>query len=443
MGAASNAAGAGFVDAPTDEQIITAEFIKDRLIVYFERSTWELAYTGNEQLPFIWNRLNTELGSQSTFSTVPFDKEVLTIGNTGVHACNGSNVQRIDQIIPDEVFDFDVKNNNSVRIAGIRDYKPEMVYWAIPFDNATGTQIFPNKVLVYNYRNPSWAYNDDTFTAFGYFEQSSDVTWQSLNITWAQNNDTWESNVIEAEEIQILAGNQEGFVMILDAEETSRNAASLQITNLTNNGATINLVVINHNLAIGDWVAVENSGMTNFDVNYATKNGIYQVIAVIDKDNITIALNQGQIVTGTYRGGGTLARVSNTQMQSKQWNPYDKEDRNVYLHKIDFAVQKTAAGQITVDYFPSSTTVSMLQSGTGAIMGTGILETTPYNPINYPLEQQQTRLWHPLYFQTDGECIQLNIYLSDGQIADPNIAWDDLEIEAFLLFTERTTDRLQ
>ena len=43
----------------TDEQIISCEFIKDRLIVFFERSTWELAYTGNEVLPFIWQKINT------------------------------------------------------------------------------------------------------------------------------------------------------------------------------------------------------------------------------------------------------------------------------------------------------------------------------------------------------------------------------------------------
>jgi len=444
----SNAAGAGFIDASTDEQIISAEFIKDRLIVYFERSTWELSYTGNEQLPFIWNKLNTELGSQSTFSTVPFDKAVLTIGNTGVHSCNGSNVERIDQIIPDEIFNFVIKNNNAVRIAGVRDYRAEMVYWAVPYDDKASTQTFPNRILVYNYRTPSWSYNDDTFTAFGYFEQSSDVTWQSLTMTWAENNDTWESNVTPAQQIQILAGNQEGFVVIIDPTETSTNSQSLQITNLTNNGATINLNVINHNLSAsnpssdGDWVAVYNSGMTNFDVNYLTKMGIYPVVSVIDANNITIQLKAGQVVSGTYNGGGTLARVSNIQMQSKQWNPYDKEDRNVYLQRIDFAVQKTTSGQITVDYWPSSSEVSMLQSGT-AIMGTGILETTPYNPVFYPLEQAQTRLWHPLYFQSDGECIQLDIYLSDAQMADPNIAFSDFELEAMLLFVERTTSYLQ
>src|SRR4029077_9716800 len=35
----------GYIDAPTKEAIISAEFLRDRLIVFFERSTWELVYT--------------------------------------------------------------------------------------------------------------------------------------------------------------------------------------------------------------------------------------------------------------------------------------------------------------------------------------------------------------------------------------------------------------
>jgi len=54
--------GAGWTDAPTTEAIISVGFIKDRLIVYFETSTYELAATGNGVLPFIWQKLNTEFG---------------------------------------------------------------------------------------------------------------------------------------------------------------------------------------------------------------------------------------------------------------------------------------------------------------------------------------------------------------------------------------------
>ena len=55
-----------FIDASTTEAIITVEFVKDRLIVFFERSTWELVYTGNQVQPFVFQKINTELGAEST-----------------------------------------------------------------------------------------------------------------------------------------------------------------------------------------------------------------------------------------------------------------------------------------------------------------------------------------------------------------------------------------
>lgn len=85
------------IDAATQEAIISAEFLKDRLIVYFERSTWELVYTGNQIYPFTWQKINTELGVESTFSVIPFDKTVLGFGNVGIHGCTGANVTRIDE----------------------------------------------------------------------------------------------------------------------------------------------------------------------------------------------------------------------------------------------------------------------------------------------------------------------------------------------------------
>src|SRR5208282_5087642 len=156
-------AGAGFIDASTEEQIISAEFIKDRLIVFFERSTWEIVYTGNEVQPFRWQKINTELGAESQNSAVPFDKEILAIGNVGVHSCNGANVQRIDNKIPSEIFNIVNKNIGVQRVAGIRDFYVECVYWTFPSivndiqqeQNASFT--YPNQVLLYNYQNQTWA----------------------------------------------------------------------------------------------------------------------------------------------------------------------------------------------------------------------------------------------------------------------------------------------
>lgn len=429
--------GGGFVDATTEEAIVSAEFIKDRLIVYFERSTWELAYTGNNQLPFVWQKLNTELGSESQFSTVPFDKAILTIGNTGVHACNGSNVERIDTLIPDEVFDIVDKEEGVARVAGIRDYFVEMVYWTFPSTNQNVNEVYPSRVLVYNYRTNTWAFNDDCITAFGYFEQQTGTTWASTTDIWEEANFTWESGTTAAQFRQVIAGNQEGFVFIVDADH-GRNAAAMQLTNLVySSGQSSTATIIDHTLKPGDYVMIEfSNGITSVNGN------IYQVNSYVDTNTVT--LNTGPLV-GTYKGGGFVTRVSNIQLQSKQWNPYDSKGRNVYLARIDFAVQPTANGQITVDYYPSSSEVSLINGGTdsGAIMGTGVLETYPYNPAYYPLEQFQTRLWHPIYFQSDGECIQLNMSFSDAQITNPDIAFSDFELEGLVLHTQPTSARLQ
>jgi hypothetical protein len=427
--------GGGFIDAPTDEQIISAEFIKDRLIVYFERSTWELAYTGNEVLPFVWQKINTELGSESTFSTVPFDKMVLTMGTTGVHACNGTNVERIDTKIPDQIFQIQNKNEGVERVVGIRDYFVEQVYWSFPSNSKSPLDAFPNQVLVYNYKNGSWALNDDCITSWGYFEQQSDVTWASTApLTWAQYQSTWTSGVQQAQFRQIIAGNQEGFVFIADTT-LPINAPVMSITDILNVGTT-QLTIIDHNLAAGDFIKITSAtGVTTFN------DTIVQVQSVPTKDIVDLGF---QPFVGVYSGGGFVARASRIDIQTKWLNPYIDKAKNVYIAKIDFGIAKTESGSITIDYYPSSTSLSMIQAGqaTGSITGDNVLETSPY--VLYPLEAQQDLLWHTIYLQTQGESIQLRIFLSDSQMLDAtqNPVNSQFELQGMCLFTQ-PTGRLQ
>jgi hypothetical protein len=433
--------GGDYMDATTEEQIVSAEFIKDRLIIYFERSTWEIAYTGNEVKPFIWQKINTELGSEATFSSVPFDKVILTIGNTGVHACNGANVERIDNKIPDQIFQIKNKDEGVKRVAGIRDYFTEMVYWTFPssnqnpLDSTSSTETFPNRVLVYNYKNGSWAFNDDCITSFGYFEQQQSMTWSSsAPLTWEQANFQWSSGVIQSAFRQIIAGNQQGFIFVV-APDVSRNAQVMQITNISAAVPNISLVIVDHTLTENEWIIIENAvGVTGLNGN------IYQVQTIVDSNTITVGPAS---FSGTYLGGGMVSRVSNIGILSKQWNPYVDQGRDVYVAKIDFAVKKTTDGQVTVDYFPSSTELSMITEAidSGSILGTSVLETSPYPLI--PLENSQDRLWHPVYFQTEGQCIQIFISLSSSQISDPSIAFEDFQLEAMTLYTTPTTSRMQ
>lgn len=436
--ATAKGSGAGFIDAATDEEIISAEYIKDRLIVYFERSTWELVYTGNQVQPFVWQKINTELGADATFSIVPFDKAVLGIGNVGVHACNGSNVERIDSKIPDQVFQINKKNEGVKRVAGVRDYFSEMVYWTFPTGNASK---YPNRILVFNYQNGAWAFNDDCITTWGYFEQQDDITWSSTTLTWEEFDATWTSGVVEANFRQVIAGNQQGYVFIVDSGTGSvnRNAAVMSVTNMTSVSTLITLVIIDHTLVAGEYISIENLQNVTLD------KVIYKVNSIVDSNTITVI----GILTGTYNGGAVVARVSNIGILSKQWNPYISQGRNFYLARIDFCVDRTQNGEVTVDYFPSGSQQSMLTMGNGGTFGTqtnmgnGVLETRPYDPIIYPFESVQDRLWHPVYFQTDGQTIQIFIYMSEDQITTPSIAWSDFELEGLVLHTMASSARLQ
>jgi len=447
--------GAGFVDATTQEAIIGTEFIKDHLIVYFERSTWELVYTGNAADPFIFQKLNSELGTQSTFSTVVFDKVILSIGSSGVCACNGSNIDRIDDKIPNDIFDIRTANKGIKRIAGIRDYQTEVVYWSWPIDTqGTLANTYPAKILVYNYKNGTWAYNDDVVTAWGYFEQDTADIWAGDMQSWEDDDSAWNAGVIQAQNRRIAAGNQQGFTFIVDADLTS-NASVMQVTNATYAAPLLTLKIIDHTLTEGDFINLSDMNGLTIEPAVGTSTpvtGIYQVYQVdTDKDTLTINLPAAlYLVAGAYIGGGLASRVSKVDIVSKQWNPYLKDASNFQLAKIDFCVEATSSGEITVDFSPNSALnvaetdgLSMIADGiaTNSILGTSILETSPFTL--YPIESFQKRLWHPIYFQTQGDSIQIRLYFSDEQMVDPEISQEvGFTLEGIMLYT-KSTGRLE
>lgn len=463
------------LDAPTDEPIVTAQFIKDRLIVYFASSTYELAYTGNQVLPFVWQKINTELGADSTFSEVPFDKVVLGISNIGIHACNGTGVERIDSKIPQLAFDISTQQSGSDRVAGIRDYYTEMVYWTFPSSNRSDNFYFPNKVLVYNYVNDSWGLNDDSFTTFGYFLLEASTPgdiWEKTELTWQESGSVWNSNFDATTNVKfqsVVAGNQQGYVVILQPS-VYENAPALQVTNATIQSPAylVQIDCINHNVEFEDYLLFSNMNglvFTDSDSNIIP-TAVGRVVSDPVNDNTPNVFDVAFIgnnfkpiyVSGTYIGGGVIERVSQIDIQTKQYNFYEKQDRTVNIPKVDFLVDKTDNGEITIDYFVSSANdISLLEGAqvSGSLLGNGVLETSAYALV--PLEQYQTRLWHPVYISADGQCIQLRIYISDAQMTgysvDKNnagvvigcnyIALNNFELNAMIFYAMPSSSRMQ
>lgn len=429
-----NAQGGSWVDAGTEEEIIGAEYIKDRLIVYFERSTWELAYTGNEVEPFVWQKLNTELGSESGFSTVPFDKVVLTVGTNGIHACNGSNVDRIDQNIPDYVFQFTNTGSGVARIHGIRDYKTEMVYWSYPAAYKMAKSYFPNTILVYNYKNGTWAENDDCITCWGYFEQSIDKRWMDMNIPWQRAKVPWNAYVQQAQEKLILAGNQQGYVTIVNPYFPS-NSFNMSISNFTHIANVGTLTIVNHTLLNGDFIQINIDPLIS-GIGLGSLSRIYKV-SVVDKDTITIGEPNG--IVGVYVGGASVSRVSAIDIKTKQWNFYLKDGAQFLINKMDFLVTK-GTGEITTDFHLNSSNISMRDEAfaSHANLGSYCLEFEALDTFS----QTQDRVWNSVYFSSEGSTIQLHLYYTDDQMMDLDNAYNFFELHAIMVHAKKTRGML-
>lgn len=264
----------GFTNAPTQEVIIGAAFVRDILVVFFERSCWRLRFVNNTQNPFVWERINVELGSSATFSTIPFDKGAMAIGERGIVIADSNDVIRLDDKIPDTIFDIRIANQGMQRVYGIRTFRTRLNYWTMP-SAANESGIYPDLVLVYNYETKTWAMFDDCFTCFGYFYEFSGLTWADLTQAWSNYDGDeykWGNGSLSAGFENIIAGNQQGFVLKLEGkpENTNDNAnfqngASLMIDAIVN-GTPSTFTSQDNNLPDGSWIVLSGvSGTTSSD----------------------------------------------------------------------------------------------------------------------------------------------------------------------------------
>lgn len=185
----------GFIDADTTERIVSCAIVRDTLIVFFQNSTWRLTYTGQEVLPFIWQRLNTQYGSEAMLSTISFDEGLLTFSRRGLIESDTNQVARIDEKIPDQTF-FKMKFGASAAtlqyVQGIRDYYRQTAYWCYQDTQTDGTG--NNRILAYNYLDKTWARFKQPFRTFGYYKQFNDLQWQNANFSWSDANFPWQGD---------------------------------------------------------------------------------------------------------------------------------------------------------------------------------------------------------------------------------------------------------
>ncbi len=345
----------GFLDIPTSESIVAVGFVRDNLVIYCERSTWQLRYTGRTIAPFQIEKVNPELGAESTFSAVQFDTSLVGIGDKGIVECDSFKSQKIDIKIPDLVFEFKNDNQGTARVHGIRDFQQRLAYWTYvynPGDAATAK--FPNRRLIYNYENDSWAIFTDSLTCFGNFQASVERTWAASAFPWSQANFPWLD--IPSQFPALIAGNQQGYVMYLSSNLQPKvsNDETLYISNIVGNSATPTLVTSpDHNLVTGQVIQIVD--LPANDPFFSLNNRIFGVVVLNANQfqlwlysNTTKGFTFPQInPPGTYAGGGQIKVRDGFSILSKKFNFLDQGE-NIQMGYIDVLLVDTESGTITL-----------------------------------------------------------------------------------------------
>jgi len=195
-----------YVDAPTVDWIIGGEFLNDKLIIYFERSVWELRYTGDFDLPFDWIKLADTEGSYATFSITVFANEQIALGPTSPIVCDGLDVAPIDKLIPDIVTTFSPTEIARAYATTIDDLRQLWISY-VPAGGSICAE-----ALVLNYLDRSWSTYGLPFQCYGPFSNQSDPTWNDIELSWEEIEWAWNEKTLQAGYPTILGGGHNGWV---------------------------------------------------------------------------------------------------------------------------------------------------------------------------------------------------------------------------------------
>lgn len=384
----------GYLDATTNEAITAVVPFFGSLIVYFERSTWKLRYTGEDLLPFRFERISNEFGCEGVHCPIAMDAGAFAIGDKRISFYDGSVVRAADEAIPRFVFTEINNDNNSIeRVAGIRDLYFDMIYWCYP--SSAQDRTYPDKVLVLDYKTGAYSKWNESFTCFSYFQDNTDITWAEATFEWMESNRTWRGSALSAIP-EIVAGNQQGFVLQLNRDRNI-DEPSLNISAI--NTTTNTLTITYHNLLANDYILVEDCvGITGIN------DTIFKIKSITDANNIVI---EDASLSGTYTGAGVVRKVSNFDVTTKRLNIIRELGSQTRISYIDLLLETTNSGEITCQV--------RLDNSKDPVITKTIL-TSHEIGIDGDYE------WHRVLINSTAQSVQLKLYMDDTQMEDEAIA---------------------
>lgn len=436
----------GYLPAGIAQPIITAGYNEDALIIGFGgrgRKT-RFVYTGNDLQPFLFFNINNEFASSSTFSSVVFDKGMMDIGTKGITITDQQSCVRIDEEIPDNVFQIQGLNNGFSRVNAIRDFNNEWIYFSYPVN--ISEWYFPTQTFLFNYIDNTWAILYENFTAHGYFRPQKNFTWATVPFaTWAEWREPWNAGLTAADIPKTIAGNPQGYVLYVG--EGTNEAPSGTISAITNNSGAAQITSYNHCVSNenpligqGDYIYIQGClGTTSIN------NLVGRVVEIVDANNFVVDL---VFPAGVYGGLGKFIRLSQPFLQTKQFNPYWQNGRQVRLSSQKYLLDSTANAQVTVNIYLSQDSNNSFNNPTVNVSPNSLIYSqlvytcpestniglTPANTnLQMPVALGSSQIWHRMNTSLIGDSVQIGVTLSDAQMKNITYATSEIVLSGMQL----------
>lgn len=225
-----------YLDCDTDEEITGVTVLNNVVYVTFENSVYRFTYTGDVDLPFVFDRVSGDYGNDAPQSVVSFAEEFLFINKSNIIGCNGVQSYIADLVNPDYVPTWLL--TSLPYSCGVYWKSFKQIWFSFTSANATANadgNYYPDYILVLDIINKSWSIYDIPSHCFGITDLVSSLTWNDVNDVWEDLDVSWDDTSIQQDSDVILIGGNDG--KIYRAGYT-----------LTDNGTAVTM-----ELESGDW----------------------------------------------------------------------------------------------------------------------------------------------------------------------------------------------
>lgn len=221
--------GGGFLDAPTGDQILSAQDLQDVIIVIFTNSVWTLRPVPDPALPYRWDKINDFRSCDGKMASVGYDREMRALGVRGITATDGVETRRIDTRIEDFVID-EINVDEFQKVFCMRSYAKRR-WWTL-FSQASEEDrdnVENNKALIWDDESGAFTTYSINMNCLGYgtigrdwglndFTAANGRDWRLIPLPGEEgpSEETLQSFFWQENQETFLGGNIEGTVFELE-----------------------------------------------------------------------------------------------------------------------------------------------------------------------------------------------------------------------------------